>query len=90
MPLKALLFDCDGVIAETEGDGHRVAFNEAFAREGIDARWDVQQYGELLKVGGGKERMRFFFGSDPGKYPPAEFGDERIANLHRIKTEIFL
>jgi beta-phosphoglucomutase-like phosphatase (HAD superfamily) len=52
--LKALIFDCDGVLADTERDGHRVAFNRAFANRGYDIEWGVELYGELLKVAGGK------------------------------------
>jgi beta-phosphoglucomutase-like phosphatase (HAD superfamily) len=59
--LKALIFDCDGVLAETERDGHRVAFNQAFAEKGFAIEWDGDLYKELLKIGGGKERMRHFF-----------------------------
>ncbi len=55
--MKALIFDCDGVLVDTERDGHRVAFNRAFEAAGIDAEWDVDLYGELLKIAGGKERM---------------------------------
>ena len=47
--MKALIFDCDGVLVDTERDGHRVAFNRAFAAAGIDAEWDVELYGELLE-----------------------------------------
>ena len=53
----ALLFDCDGVLADTERDGHRVTFNAAFAAKGLAHVWSVEEYGELLKIGGGKERM---------------------------------
>ena len=56
--MKALIFDCDGVLVDTERDGHRVAFNRAFEALGIQAEWDVPLYGELLVIGGGKERMR--------------------------------
>jgi len=59
--LKALIFDCDGVLADTERDGHRVAFNRAFQEKGYTFTWDVDLYGELLKVSGGKERMRHYF-----------------------------
>ena len=48
----ALLFDCDGVIAETERDVHRISFNEAFKAKGISDSWDVDKYGELLRIGG--------------------------------------
>jgi hypothetical protein len=52
-----LLFDCDGVIAETERDVHRISFNQAFKHKGLTNEWDVELYGKLLKIGGGKERM---------------------------------
>jgi len=55
--LKALLWDVDGTIAETERDGHRVAFNLAFAELGLDWGWDERRYGELLHVTGGRERL---------------------------------
>jgi len=55
--MDAILFDCDGVLADTERDGHRISFNMAFASFGIDEVWDEVRYGRLLEVGGGKERM---------------------------------
>lgn len=55
--LEAILFDCDGVLADTERDGHRLAFNIAFKDNDIDESWDEARYGKLLEVGGGKERM---------------------------------
>ena len=48
---EALLFDCDGVLCETERDGHRVTFNKTFKENGLDHEWDVELYGELLKIG---------------------------------------
>ena len=57
MPIKALLWGVDGVLAETERDGHRVAFNQAFAARGLAWHWDVARYGELLAVAGGRERL---------------------------------
>ena len=59
--LKALIFDCDGVLVDTEKDGHRVAFNRAFAEKELTVNWDGPFYGELLKIAGGKERMRHYF-----------------------------
>ena len=47
---QAILFDCDGVLVDTERDGHREAFNRAFARRGYDVAWDVALYGELLRL----------------------------------------
>lgn len=58
--LEALIFDVDGTLADTERQGHRVAFNLAFAEAGLDWVWDEGLYGELLAVTGGKERMRYF------------------------------
>jgi hypothetical protein len=55
--LEAILFDCDGVLADTERDGHRISFNLAFKNNGIDEEWSEERYGKLLEVGGGKERM---------------------------------
>ena len=57
MPLQALLWDVDGTLAETERDGHRLAFNRAFADTGIPLHWDAERYGELLAISGGRERI---------------------------------
>ena len=54
----ALLFDCDGVLADTEKDGHRVCFNAAFKAKGLKVVWEVEEYHKLLQTGGGKERMK--------------------------------
>ena len=86
--MKALIFDCDGVLVDTERDGHRVAFNRAFADIGLDISWDVELYGELLKVAGGKERMRAYF-EKAGWPAEAKDKDEFIADLHKRKTAIF-
>lgn len=87
--LQAILFDCDGVLAETERDGHRVAYNLAFREKGIDADWDSEFYRKLVTISGGKERMRFFFSSNPDKYPQDTFNSELIQELYLCKTEIF-
>jgi len=87
--LKALLFDCDGVLVDTERDGHRVAFNRAFAQKDLDAEWSVEEYGELLKVAGGKERMRHYFDAN-GWLDDASDRDEYIKELHRLKTDIYM
>jgi HAD superfamily hydrolase (TIGR01509 family) len=85
--MQALIFDCDGVLVDTERDGHRVAFNEAFKEFGFDVTWDEAQYGELLQVAGGKERMHHYF--EIAGWPPADDRDALIAELHRRKTAIF-
>ena len=55
--LRALIFDVDGTLADTERDAHRVAFNRAFADAGLDWHWSPEIYGRLLAVAGGKERI---------------------------------
>lgn len=88
--LEALIFDVDGTLADTERDGHRVAFNKAFADAGLDWNWSVALYGDLLSVTGGKERIRFFL----EKYQPEFSADgdpgEFIAALHKQKTDYYL
>ncbi|MDX8396766.1 MAG: HAD-IA family hydrolase [Mariprofundaceae bacterium] len=80
--LKCILWDVDGTLADTERDGHRVAFNMAFEEAGLDRRWDEATYGELLKVTGGKERMLF----DIERNGMKEMPYEKIAALHARKT----
>jgi HAD superfamily hydrolase (TIGR01509 family) len=86
--LKALIFDCDGVLAETERDGHRVAFNQAFAEKGYNIEWDGALYKELLNIGGGKERMTHFF--ERTSWPRgAGDRDALIKELHECKTALY-
>lgn len=87
--MQALIFDCDGVLVDTERDGHRAAFNEAFGRAGLDTSWSVERYGELLLTAGGKERMRRHF-DETGWPPSAADRDALIAQLHKLKTDIFM
>lgn len=87
--LRALIFDCDGVLADTERDGHRVAFNRAFAQKGYDIEWDVQLYKELLKIAGGKERMKYYF--DRMGWPEDVIDkDSLIKELHKLKTDLYM
>jgi len=76
MPLAALIFDVDGTLAETE-EVHRESFNAAFVAAGLDWRWDRPLYRSLLKVSGGRERLR--------AYAP-DASDALIADLHQAKT----
>lgn len=85
-PLRGVLWDVDGTIAETERDGHRVAFNQAFEAHGIPWRWSVEHYGELLSIAGGRERLLHDMESRPDA--PADPGerDALSRTLHAAKN----
>lgn len=85
--LQALIFDVDGTLADTERDGHRVAFNRAFADAGLNWDWDVDLYGKLLAVTGGKERIKYYLAEFRGE--PGALDDQTVAKLHAAKTEHF-
>jgi len=89
--IRAFFFDQDGVIIDTEKDGHRVAFNETFKHFGLDAQWSVEDYHQLLQIGGGKERMRHYHhtvGFNQSVSPEDE--DAFIKKLHAFKTDAFI
>ena len=89
--IKAIIFDQDGVIIDTERDGHRVAFNETFKEFGFDVEWGVEKYHELLQISGGKERMKHHLQTDGfGVEVKPEEVDELIKKLHKRKTAIFV
>lgn len=83
MTLKALIFDVDGTLAETE-EIHRRAFNETFSDFGLDWRWDRDLYKELLRVTGGKERMRYFI--EANSLPDRDWALGLIPEIHAAKT----
>ncbi len=88
--LKALLFDVDGTLADTERDGHRVAFNRAFVEAGLDWEWSEELYGKLLAVTGGKERIRYYLDNFNTAFKrPAEL-DAFVAGLHQAKTSHYV
>lgn len=87
MKLEAILFDVDGTLADTERDGHRIAFNRAFEVHGLDWHWDVELYGRLLAVTGGKERIRHYVEQE-NREKPSGF-DALVAELHRDKTKFY-
>jgi HAD superfamily hydrolase (TIGR01509 family) len=84
--LQALIFDVDGTLADTERDGHRVAFNQAFANAGLDWDWSIELYGKLLAVTGGKERMRFYLDT---YRPEIQMENSTIADLHLAKNKYY-
>jgi HAD superfamily hydrolase (TIGR01509 family) len=84
--LEALIFDVDGTLADTERDGHRPAFNAAFADVGLDWVWSVDLYGELLRVTGGKERIHEYLRVHRPDFVPDGSLDEFVRDLHRRKT----
>lgn len=88
--VKAIIFDCDGVLVDTERDAHRVGFNLAFKELGIDAEWSVELYAKLLLTAGGKERMRVYFDEFgwPANADTDEKKDALIIELHKTKTQI--
>jgi HAD superfamily hydrolase (TIGR01509 family) len=84
--LKALLWDVDGTLAETERDGHRVAFNRAFEAEGLPWRWDEQHYGQLLRITGGRERILHDMASRTDAPALLEQRLGLASRLHRLKN----
>lgn len=84
--LKALIFDVDGTLAETERDAHRVAFNDTFAKYHLDWHWSETLYGELLAVTGGKERIQHYWENYRQDTPAPNNKIELISQLHRDKT----
>jgi HAD superfamily hydrolase (TIGR01509 family) len=83
MTLKAIIFDVDGTLAETE-EVHRAAFNDTFEDNKLDWYWSRDMYRELLKVTGGKERMRSY---QQQFHPEQNISDQQLAELHRSKTQ---
>lgn len=91
MTNRALILDCDGVLADTELDGHLVAFNETFAELGFPFRWSVEEYGPLLRIGGGKERMKAYL----AQHPEIDLGsgeelEALIQRAHKLKSERYV
>ncbi len=87
--IGALLWDVDGTLAETERDGHRVAFNRAFAAAAVPWRWSEARYGELLRITGGRERLLHDMDSQP-QAPREEPGRHALAaRLHALKNEFY-
>lgn len=88
--LRALVFDVDGTLADTE-EAHRQAFNAAFGARGLDWHWDPATYTQLLEVSGGKERLRHHIvvSGDPLGTQDSATQDAEIAALHAAKTAAY-
>jgi HAD superfamily hydrolase (TIGR01509 family) len=85
MTVRAIIFDVDGTLADTE-EGHRVSFNQAFQESGLEWHWDVQLYEKLLKVTGGKERIRHYVDAFLPNFPRPSDCDGFVKSLHALKT----
>ena len=92
--MTALIFDCDGVLADTERYGHLPAFNRTFEEFGLPAQWTEEQYGVALRIGGGKERMRSLltpeFVTEAGLPTDPDAQAAEIARWHKRKTELYV
>ena len=89
--IKGFFFDQDGVIIDTEKDGHRVAFNQTFKKLGFNFEWSVDDYHELLQIGGGKERMKHYLHTKGfGREVKPEEEEALIRSLHLAKTDAFI
>lgn len=91
--VRTLIFDCDGVLSDTERDGHLPAFNQTFAEFGLPVRWSEEEYGEKSRIAGGKERMASLltpeFVATAGLPPEPEEQQRLLAAWHKRKTEIY-
>ena len=91
--MSALIFDCDGVLADTERYGHLPAFNQTFEEFGLPVRWSEEEYAEKLRIGGGKERMASLltpgFVREAGLPEDPEGQREAVAAWHARKTAIY-
>ena len=91
--MKALIFDCDGVLADTERYGHLPAFNQTFREFGLPVQWSEEEYGVKLKIAGGKERMASMltpeFLEKAGLPTDPEAQKKMIADWHKRKSETY-
>lgn len=85
-----MIFDVDGTLSETERDGHRVAFNQAFQAIGLDWHWDVADYGQLLAVSGGKERIYHYIQSHESEMPAVSDREAFVQDIHALKTQRYI
>jgi HAD superfamily hydrolase (TIGR01509 family) len=91
--VTTLIFDCDGVLADTERHGHLPAFNQTFREFGLPVQWSEEDYAIKLKIGGGKERMGSLLTEEflaRAKLPrePERLAAE-VARWHKRKTQLY-
>ncbi len=85
--LKAILFDVDGTLSETERHGHLVAMNRAFRTAGLDWRWSEELYSELLKIAGSAERIQHYIATyNPDYSHVNKDPDALVAEIIRYKN----
>jgi HAD superfamily hydrolase (TIGR01509 family) len=87
--LRAILWDVDGTLAETERDGHRVAFNQAFEALALPWRWDEDHYGALLEITGGRERLLHDMQHQPLAPQNAAEREALAGRLHSLKNDCY-
>ncbi|WP_035874612.1 HAD-IA family hydrolase [Cryobacterium sp. MLB-32] len=90
--MPALIFDCDGVLADTEQYGHLPAFNQTFRDFNVPVQWSVEEYADKVKIGGGKERMRSIVTPEIASslgLADDDAVDEAIKAWHRHKTAVY-
>jgi len=86
---RAVLFDVDGTISETEGDGHLPAFNQVFQEFGLPWYWRPADYAQLLGITGGAERMLAYAQTLGESFVQSADGRDRIRQMHQRKNEIY-
>ena len=83
--MRAVIFDVDGTLVDSERHGHRVAFNRAFEAFELPYRWDEDLYGELLHTTGGQRRIDGYLA---GQGVATDVREELAPALHKRKTEL--
>ena len=92
--MTALIFDCDGVLADTERHGHLPAFNQTFEAFSLPVRWSEDDYGVALRIGGGKERLAALltpaFVAEAGLPADPDAQLAEVATWHKYKTQLYV
>jgi HAD superfamily hydrolase (TIGR01509 family) len=83
--LRGVFWDVDGTLADTEMDGHRTAFNQAFEDLGLPLHWTPEHYADLLSVPGGMARVRF-----SARQQGVSLDDDLLLTLRGRKRERYM